>query len=177
MVKRIGKKIINWLDWNDTYITHLAFAKLCPPTILTPLSCRINLASPFSLIFIMSATSSSSASISYSVDIEAQHTPSATTASSSTPMPVLTHEVRTPAQITRPIDPTDDFFGYTLTSTRTHDSRHDTEVPPPYVEESNLPEYAPYAEPVTLAMYLFKFGFCKFISSLLQRFAILISHL
>jgi len=80
-------------------------------------------------------------------------------------MPVLTHEVRTPAQVARPIDPMDDFFGYTLTSTRTHDSRHDennTEVLPPYVEESNLPEYTPYAEPVTLAMYLFKFGFCKF---------------
>jgi len=77
-------------------------------------------------------------------------------------MPVLTHQIRTLSQVSSPIDPMDDFFGYTLSSTRTHDSRHDennTEVPPPYAEESNLPEYTPYAEPVTLAMYLFKFGF------------------
>jgi len=110
----------------------------------------------------MSATSSSSVSTSNNVDIEAQNTLSATTTSPSVLIPVLTHEIRTPAQVTRPIDPMDDFFGYTLTSTRTHDSRHDennTEVLPPYVEESNLPEYTPYAEPVTLAMYLFKFGF------------------
>jgi hypothetical protein len=38
------------------------------------------------------------------------------------------------------------------------------EVPLPYVEESTLPEYTPYAEPVTRAMYLFKFAFCKFYS-------------
>jgi len=78
-------------------------------------------------------------------------------------MSVLTHEIRTPARVTGPIDPMDDFFGYTLTTTRTHDSRHDEsnmEGLPPYVEEElNLPEYTPYAEPVTLAMYLFKFGF------------------
>ena len=110
----------------------------------------------------MSATSSSSASTSYIVDIEAQNTLSTTTAPPSVPMPALNHQVRTPAQAAHPIDPMDNFFGYTLTSTRTHESRHDnTEVPPPYVEESNLPEYTPYAEPVTLAMYLFKFGFCK----------------
>lgn len=112
----------------------------------------------------MSATSSSSASTSYNVNIEAQNTLSGPDTTS--PMPVLTHEIRTPARITAPIDPMDDFFGYTLTSTRTHDSRHDEsnmEGLPPYVEEeSNLPEYTPYAEPVTLAMYLFKFGFCKF---------------
>ena len=87
-------------------------------------------------------------------------------------MPVLTHEVRTPARVASPIDPMDDFFGYTLSSTRTHDSRHDehnTDILPPYVEESALPEYTPYAEPVTLAMYLFKFGFCKFPKSFPQR--------
>ena len=87
------------------------------------------------------------------------------TALPSAPIPVLTHEARTPAWIACPIDPMDDFFGYTLSTSRTQDSRHDennTEVLPPYVEESHLPEYTPYAEPVTLAMYLFKFGFCKF---------------
>jgi len=104
----------------------------------------------------MSATSSSEASTSFIT----QNTSSGTIAASpSVPMPVLTHEIRTPSQVSPPIDPMDDFFGYTLSSTRTHDSRHDSEVPPPYVEESNLPEYTPYAEPVTLAMYLFKFGF------------------
>jgi hypothetical protein len=55
----------------------------------------------------------------------------------------------------------------------THDSRHDertqslADVPPAYAEESAipLPEYSLHApEPVTLAMYLFKFGFCKFFS-------------
>ncbi|KAJ7163999.1 hypothetical protein C8R43DRAFT_858133, partial [Mycena crocata] len=52
-------------------------------------------------------------------------------------------------------NPIDDFFGLALTSTRTRDSR--LEVPPPYVD---APEYTMRAaEPVTLAMYLFKFGF------------------
>ncbi|KAF9530678.1 hypothetical protein CPB83DRAFT_738531, partial [Crepidotus variabilis] len=50
----------------------------------------------------------------------------------------------------------------------THDSRHDdrrqslADVPPAYDEEAAipLPEYTLHApEPVTLAMYLFKFGF------------------
>ncbi|KAJ7454679.1 hypothetical protein FB451DRAFT_1278965 [Mycena latifolia] len=62
-------------------------------------------------------------------------------------------------------NPVDDFFGYTLASSRTRDSRHDRRIstaesavaPPPYVE---APEYAERAkEPVTLAMFLFKFGF------------------
>jgi hypothetical protein len=152
------------MDWirNRTYITYDTF-DYPPPSKLSLLNCRINQASRS--LFTMSATSSSSAS--YSVDIEAQNTLSGTTTSPSVPMPVLTHEVRTPAQVALPIDPMDDFFGYTLSSTRTHDSRHDgnnAEVPPPYVEDSNPPEYTPYAEPVTLAMYLFKFGFCKFYS-------------
>ncbi|KAK7032808.1 hypothetical protein R3P38DRAFT_2918991 [Favolaschia claudopus] len=58
-------------------------------------------------------------------------------------------------------NPVDDFFGY---SSRTHDSRHDRRIsvaesslaPPPYVE---APEYTKRDEPVTLAMFLFKFGF------------------
>ncbi|KAJ6570096.1 hypothetical protein DFH09DRAFT_1246945 [Mycena vulgaris] len=64
-----------------------------------------------------------------------------------------------------PRTPVDDFFGYTLASSRTRDSRHDPRIsaaesagaPPPYVD---APEYTQTArEPVTLAMFLFKFGF------------------
>ncbi len=92
------------------------------------------------------------------------------------PSPVMTHTTRT---VSGSRDPLDDFFGSTL---RTHDSRHDertqslADVPPAYAEESAfpLPEYSLHApEPVTLAMYLFKFGFCKFFfssSSNLQAF-------
>ncbi|KAJ7880970.1 hypothetical protein B0H14DRAFT_2435426 [Mycena olivaceomarginata] len=61
-------------------------------------------------------------------------------------------------------NPVNDFFGYSLTSSRTRDSRHDRRIsvaeslaPPPYMD---APEYTEHArEPVTLAMYLFKFGF------------------
>ncbi|KAF8151724.1 hypothetical protein B0H34DRAFT_862103 [Crassisporium funariophilum] len=105
----------------------------------------------------MSATSSA-----YTIDLEAQHTISGPSiAPLSSPVPVLTHQARTPPAV-RALDPMDDFFGYTFSSSRTHESRHDqsiADVPPPYVEESILPAYSPYAEPITLAMYLFKFGF------------------
>jgi hypothetical protein len=65
------------------------------------------------------------------------------------------------------MDPMGEHFGYTFSSSRTHESRHDrrqsiADVPPPYAEEADiaLPEYTLHApEPVTLAMYLFKFGF------------------
>lgn len=71
-------------------------------------------------------------------------------------------------------DPIDDFFGCSRpsrTRTPTHESRHDQrrssfssshEAPPPY-PHADLPEYSTTAspkEPETLAMYLFKFGFC-----------------
>jgi len=78
-------------------------------------------------------------------------------------------------------DPVDDFFGVTRPRA-THESRHDSvscpsvafsrlsaaldgDAPPPYVEGSELPTYnmAP-REPPTLAMYLFKFGFCEYYS-------------
>ncbi|KAK7683125.1 hypothetical protein QCA50_013798 [Cerrena zonata] len=66
-------------------------------------------------------------------------------------------------------DPIDDFFGVSRTH-GTSDSRHDTpalpsmveqdvEAPPPYAYGSDLPSYTAVAEPPTLAMYLFKFGF------------------
>ncbi|KAJ7672128.1 hypothetical protein DFH06DRAFT_1175335 [Mycena polygramma] len=63
------------------------------------------------------------------------------------------------AHIPRTTNPVDDFFGLARTSSRTYDSRseRDSDVLPPYVD---APEYTLRAtEPVTLAMYLFKFGF------------------
>ncbi|KAJ6570114.1 hypothetical protein DFH09DRAFT_1313318 [Mycena vulgaris] len=84
----------------------------------------------------------------------------------SVPLPsaTVTHlERSSPVQHTT--NPVDDFFGYTLASSRTRDSRHDRRIsaaesaaaPPPYVD---APEYTQTAkEPVTLAMFLFKFGF------------------
>lgn len=85
----------------------------------------------------------------------------------------MTHASRAGSQ-SRLRDPLDDFFGYSASS-RTHESRHDSDraqslaaadVPPPYAAEAAipLPEYTLRApEPVTLAMYLFKFGFCEFL--------------
>ncbi|KAH9476670.1 hypothetical protein JR316_0010584 [Psilocybe cubensis] len=97
-----------------------------------------------------------STSSSSNFDLEAQ--------SPVSPVPVLTHSTWT-APPMHMLDPTDEQFGYTFS---THDSRHDerrqslSDVPPPYAEESAipLPEYTLHApEPVTLAMFLFKFGF------------------
>jgi hypothetical protein len=83
--------------------------------------------------------------------------------------PVITHTTWS-APETRIMNPMDESFGYTLSTSRSHESRHDrrqsiADIPPPYSEESAipLPEYTLHApEPVTLAMYLFKFGFCMF---------------
>ncbi|TCD67368.1 hypothetical protein EIP91_010198 [Steccherinum ochraceum] len=71
-------------------------------------------------------------------------------------------------------DPIDAFFGVTH-SRGTQNSRHDSRAqqefyaadandaelapPPPYAYASDLPSYSVVAEPPTLAMYLFKFGF------------------
>ncbi|KAH7912634.1 hypothetical protein BJ138DRAFT_1083215 [Hygrophoropsis aurantiaca] len=78
--------------------------------------------------------------------------------------------IRTPdnSDTTNPID---DFFGVTR-ARATRESRHDSypsvsrsaafdaEAPPPYADATDLPAYeSTPAEPVTLAMYLFKFGF------------------
>ncbi|TFK22835.1 hypothetical protein FA15DRAFT_595356 [Coprinopsis marcescibilis] len=79
-------------------------------------------------------------------------------------------------QQTRVYDPIDEFFGYRFASSATQESRHDRtqsvlhyeahpsaahgEALPAYAEEDDsLPKYTPHAEPTTLAMYLFKFGF------------------
>lgn len=64
----------------------------------------------------------------------------------------------------------DEFLGYCLATSATMESRHDrahsvaadVEAPPPYMEEdADLPKYSQVDEPVTLAMYLFHFGFCE----------------
>ncbi|KAJ7454693.1 hypothetical protein FB451DRAFT_1565101 [Mycena latifolia] len=80
------------------------------------------------------------------------------------PSAAVTHLERS-ATVENTTNPVDDFFGYALASSRTRDSRHDRRIsaadaalaPPPYVD---APEYTERAkEPVTLAMFLFKFGF------------------
>ncbi|KAF7375214.1 hypothetical protein MSAN_00408000 [Mycena sanguinolenta] len=61
------------------------------------------------------------------------------------------------AHIPRTTNPVDDFFGLARSSSRTWDSRSQCDELPAYVD---APEYTLRAqEPVTLAMYLFKFGF------------------
>ncbi|KAL0576497.1 hypothetical protein V5O48_005472 [Marasmius crinis-equi] len=97
---------------------------------------------------------------SSSSSVIAQPLPTATQSESSSPTPSR--------------NPTDAFFGYTFSSVS--ESRHDRRIsssdvdlelgmacetspdiaPPPYVEP---PEYTKSAEPITLAKYLFKFGF------------------
>ncbi|RDB16345.1 hypothetical protein Hypma_003052 [Hypsizygus marmoreus] len=90
------------------------------------------------------------------IDLEAQN--SARTVAS--PVPAYSHHSRS-TSAERTTNPIDDFFGHPLSSPATRESRHDrrlSEVLPPYAE-TTLPEYSLKAEPVTLAMYLFKFGF------------------
>ncbi|KAG7094160.1 hypothetical protein E1B28_007771 [Marasmius oreades] len=90
---------------------------------------------------------------------------------STSPTPVIAQP-----QLAATINPTDSFFGYTFSSGSVSDSRHDRRIissdidlelglnhdsspdiaPPPYIEP---PEYTESSETVTLAKYLFKFGF------------------
>jgi hypothetical protein len=116
---------------------------------------------------------------SVNIDLEAQTVtgthasftlPAATQAAHSAAAPT-----RTPQQNDNTTDPMDDFFGMTRIRA-TRESRHDSyvtpsrfsvsldgEVPPPYADATEPPAYrSSPAEPVTLAMYLFKFGFCKY---------------
>ncbi|KAF8966049.1 hypothetical protein BDZ97DRAFT_1809296 [Flammula alnicola] len=107
----------------------------------------------------MSSTASTSfaSTSANATDIEAQRTSAQINALT----PAVTHATWTAPEV-RVMDPMDDHFGYTFSSSRTHESRHDrresiADVPPPYAEESAipLPEYALHApEPVTLAMFL-----------------------
>ncbi|KAG2340802.1 hypothetical protein BDR05DRAFT_915264 [Suillus weaverae] len=113
---------------------------------------------------------------SVDIDLEAQTVtgahasftlPAATQAAHSAATPT-----RTPRQNDDTTDPMDDFFGVTYTRA-TRESRHDSyaapsrisvaldgDTPPPYTYATEPPAYSSTpAEPVTLAMYLFKFGF------------------
>ncbi|KAG5721029.1 hypothetical protein E4T56_gene17959 [Termitomyces sp. T112] len=79
------------------------------------------------------------------------------------PTTVVTKITRMPPS-TLPVQrcPLDDFFGYTLSTTRTHESRHDpsfADMLPPYVEDMPPTHSLRPPEPVTLAKYLFNFGF------------------
>ncbi|KIJ63817.1 hypothetical protein HYDPIDRAFT_91553 [Hydnomerulius pinastri MD-312] len=110
-------------------------------------------------------------STSADVDLEAQiitgsHAPFALP-SAPEPARAAAAPTRTPEQTST--DPIDDFFGVTR-SRATRESRHDSHPsvssigdvlpPPPYADASELPAYTlTPTEPVTLAMYLFKFGF------------------
>lgn len=112
------------------------------------------------------------------IDLEGQ---TVTGAHASFTLPAATQTVhsaaaptRTPEQNDNTTDPMDDFFGITRTRA-TRESRHDSYVvpsrismawdvdaPPPYVDAEPPAYTSSRAEPVTLAMYLFKFGFCEY---------------
>jgi len=114
-------------------------------------------------------TSKSSADI----DLEAQtiagmHAPF-TVPPVSEPAYFVAVSTRTPEHGTATTNPVDDFFGATRPRA-TRESRHDSYVaparvmdgdaPPPYAETAEPPTYnSTPAEPETLAMHFFKFGF------------------
>jgi hypothetical protein len=115
---------------------------------------------------------------SVDIDLEAQtitgmHIPF-TLPPASEPVHFAAAPTRTPEQNDITTNPMDDFFGVTRTRA-THESRHDSyaapsrvsaamdeDVPPSYADATGLPAYSSTpVEPITLAMYLFKFGFCE----------------
>lgn len=70
--------------------------------------------------------------------------------------------------------------GYTFAPEATRESRHDRRISvelPAYAEHEAMPppQYAVKDEPLTLSMYLFKFGFGEYNSSLYPKTSILIS--
>jgi hypothetical protein len=90
------------------------------------------------------------------LDLEAQSAPAT---------PVVAYTRSTEYQhkrTTNGSDPIDEFFGMTRESR--HDRRPSVDALPAYVaHEVALPRYSAVApEPITLAMYLFKFGFRAF---------------
>lgn len=105
-------------------------------------------------------------STSYIVDLEAQTINGSHLPLPPTPIVVAAGSSR-PAVPTEARNPLDDFFGYTLSHSSTHESRHDqrisAEVLPPYLEAPPAYQKKASSEPATLAMYLFKFGFCTFL--------------
>lgn len=62
----------------------------------------------------------------------------------------------------------DEFFGVTRATRESRHGSYSPSVPPPPYADAELPAYSAdsNAEPITLAMYLFKFGFCAFHSRL-----------
>ena len=110
------------------------------------------------------------------IDLEAQ---TITGTHVALPLPVATP---TPSRDAGYTDPIDDFFGVTRSQSprATQNSRHDAvartsyietdvDAPPPYADASDLPSYTAVAEPPTLAMYLFKFGFRKSLNTTLTK--------
>ena len=109
------------------------------------------------------------ASSSADIDLEAQ-TITGTYAPSALPIApeparAAPAPTRTPHD-TLDTDAIDDFFGVTRPRA-TRESQHDShpslggDIPPPPYADGELPAYSadPNTEPITLAMYLFKFGF------------------
>jgi hypothetical protein len=108
--------------------------------------------------------------ITHILDSMASASASTSTVQLSTPAPALPAASSSSTPIyTNPID---DFFGATLSSTS--ESRHDRRISsdssleqglglPPAYPDMPPPEYTKRAEPDTLAMYLFKFGFGEFL--------------
>ena len=109
------------------------------------------------------------ASSSAAIDLEAHGTrapfalPVAPEPARAAPAPTRTPHISTTT------DAIDDFFGVTRPRA-TRESQHDSHpslagdiLPPPYADPE-LPAYStePNTEPITLAMYLFKFGFCTY---------------
>ena len=105
-------------------------------------------------------------------DLEAQ-TPIAA------PSPARTNASRTRRSSEDPVDPVATFFGVSHTRSRTslslagtRDSRHDESrqatlvepeaLPPSYEDSLEPPAYTQVSGQPTLAMYLFKFGFCEY---------------
>ena len=105
----------------------------------------------------MSATSAASTS-------SAAIVPPPRTSSLPAPATAVTHDAHAALEM----NPMDSFFGYAINGAApTHTSRHDrrlsadVEAPPAYEEDPSPPEYTKKYEPTTLAMFLFKFGFCE----------------
>ncbi|KAL4242427.1 hypothetical protein ABKN59_011933 [Abortiporus biennis] len=117
-------------------------------------------------------SNAASSSGSHSIDLEAQTITGTRVSIPAPPRPAAAHSPRIQAE-EETTDPIDDFFGVTRPRrSGTHESRHDIVAiatpqeeaaldmpPPPYADAYDLPSYTSVAEPPTLAMYLFKFGF------------------
>ena len=142
----------SWIVFTKSGIYNQLYCRVWPQLQLSQTQSHVSSLIPRTYSFTMSSPSAS--------------IPRHTSIPVSALTPVVTHTTWS-APAMRIMDPMDESFGYTFSSSRTHESRHDrrqsiADIPPPYLEESGipLPEYTLHApEPVTLAMYLFKFGF------------------